>query len=137
MPDGAADIDQVLQVLLFCTPFYGFLDQISRNAVHSFKSETPLIDAMIMFMKEFRVIARASSVEQLQERIKGTDQKYGDPLTPNFLYDEMKRSKWFATLEVWFFLTEPAEREARETNKLTARTSARCGGVLGLASPSS
>ena len=50
-------------------------------------------------MREFRVIA-STSVDQLQEAIKGKDRTYGDPLTPNFLYDEMKRSKWFATLEV-------------------------------------
>ncbi|CAI4215265.1 unnamed protein product [Parascedosporium putredinis] len=91
-------MNSVLQVLLFCTPFYDFLDQVSKNAVHSFKSETPLIDAMIVFMREFRVIASASA-DQLQEAIKGKDRTYGDPLTPNFLYDEMKRSKWFATLE--------------------------------------
>jgi len=35
-----------LQVLVFCTPFYDFLDQASKKAAHSFKSETPLIDAM-------------------------------------------------------------------------------------------
>jgi hypothetical protein len=37
---------QVLQVLIFCAPFYNFLDQISKKAAYSFKSETPLIDAM-------------------------------------------------------------------------------------------
>lgn len=38
--------EQVLQVLIFCIPFYGFLDQVSKKAAHSFNSETPLIDAM-------------------------------------------------------------------------------------------
>jgi ubiquitin carboxyl-terminal hydrolase 10 len=37
---------QVLQVLVFCAPFYNFLDQVGKSAAHSFKSETPLIDAM-------------------------------------------------------------------------------------------
>jgi ubiquitin carboxyl-terminal hydrolase 10 len=37
---------QVLQVLIFCLPFYDFLDQVSKKAAHSFKSETPLLDAM-------------------------------------------------------------------------------------------
>ncbi|QSZ36879.1 hypothetical protein DSL72_006762 [Monilinia vaccinii-corymbosi] len=39
-------MNSVLQVLVFCTPFYDFLDQVSKKAAHSFKSETPLIDAM-------------------------------------------------------------------------------------------
>jgi ubiquitin carboxyl-terminal hydrolase 10 len=36
----------VLQVLIFCIPFFDFLDQVSKKAAHSFKSETPLVDAM-------------------------------------------------------------------------------------------
>lgn len=51
-------------------------------------------------MREFRVIGSADSVERLNQVMQGKDRAYGDPLTPNFLYDEMKRSKWFATLEV-------------------------------------
>lgn len=51
-------------------------------------------------MREFRVIGSADSVEKLNQVVQGKDRAYGDPLTPNFLYDEMKRSKWFATLEV-------------------------------------
>jgi len=39
-------LHQVLQVLIFCIPFFDFLDQVSKKAAHSFKSETPLIDAM-------------------------------------------------------------------------------------------
>ena len=37
---------QVLQVLVFCTPFYNFLDQVGKRATHSFNSDTPLVDAM-------------------------------------------------------------------------------------------
>ena len=37
---------QVLQVLIFCVPFYEFLDRISRKAAHSFKGDTPVIDAL-------------------------------------------------------------------------------------------
>lgn len=39
-------MNSVLQVLVFCIPFYDFLDQVSKKAAHSFKSQTPLIDAM-------------------------------------------------------------------------------------------
>ncbi|SPN97714.1 related to ubiquitin carboxyl-terminal hydrolase 10 [Cephalotrichum gorgonifer] len=92
-------MNSVLQVLLFCGPFYDFLDYISKKAAHSFKRETPLMDAMIVLMREFRVTGSASSIEQLHEVIKGKDRAYGDPLSPNFLFDEMKRSKWFATFE--------------------------------------
>lgn len=127
---------KVLQVLLFCAPFYDFLDHVSKNAVHSFKSETPLLDAMIVFMREFRVIGSAGTVEQLQEVIrgKGKDKAYGDPLTPHFLYDEMKRSKWFATLEVRGSHCLSGRSAA---NNRTARSSAGCGRVPGVAPPGS
>ena len=39
-------MNSVLQVLVFCIPFYDFLEMVGKNAKHSFKSETPLIDAM-------------------------------------------------------------------------------------------
>jgi hypothetical protein len=37
---------QVLQVLIFCIPFYDFLDRVGQRAAHKFKSDTPLVDAM-------------------------------------------------------------------------------------------
>ena len=39
-------LGKVLQVLVFCAPFYTFLDQVGKRVTHSFKSDTPLIDAM-------------------------------------------------------------------------------------------
>ena len=29
-----------------CVPFYAFLGEVARQAVHSFKSQTPMLDAM-------------------------------------------------------------------------------------------
>jgi ubiquitin carboxyl-terminal hydrolase 10 len=54
-----------------------------------------------MFMREFRVIASAPSSTKLREAIGGKEKQYGEPFTPGFLYDEMKKSKWLANLEVW------------------------------------
>ena len=39
-------MNSVLQVLVFCIPFYDFVEVVGANAKHSFRSETPLIDAM-------------------------------------------------------------------------------------------
>lgn len=39
---------QILQVLVFCTPFYDFLDKVANKAAHAFKSNTPLIDALLV-----------------------------------------------------------------------------------------
>jgi ubiquitin carboxyl-terminal hydrolase 10 len=39
-------MNSVLQVLIFCVPFYTFLDKVKKGAVHRFNSETPILDAM-------------------------------------------------------------------------------------------
>jgi ubiquitin carboxyl-terminal hydrolase 10 len=44
--DIATNNSQILQILVYCMPFYNFLDQVSKRAAHSFKSDTPLVDAM-------------------------------------------------------------------------------------------
>jgi ubiquitin carboxyl-terminal hydrolase 10 len=39
-------MNSVLQVLIFCVPFYTFLDKVKKGAVHRFNSETPILDSM-------------------------------------------------------------------------------------------
>ncbi|PHH61252.1 hypothetical protein CDD81_630 [Ophiocordyceps australis] len=92
-------MNSVLQVLMFCTPFYNFLNHTSKRAVHSFKSETPLFDAMVMFSREFKPLASASSSEQLQRKLKIVDfEKYGEPFTPEFVYDAIRQLPRFASM---------------------------------------
>jgi ubiquitin carboxyl-terminal hydrolase 10 len=86
--------------LLFCAPFYDFLDQVAKRAVHSFKSETPLIDAMIMFMRDFKIIDSAESPEKLRLRLKDTElEQYGDPLAPEYVYDVIRRIPRFENMK--------------------------------------
>ncbi|EUC40463.1 hypothetical protein COCMIDRAFT_9664 [Bipolaris oryzae ATCC 44560] len=93
-------MNSILQVLLFCVPFYDFLDQVAKRAVHSFKSETPLIDAMIMFLRDFKLIDSAPTVEQLRLRLKSNDiEQYGDPLAPEYVYDVIKRLPRFDNMK--------------------------------------
>ncbi|KAI9701749.1 MAG: hypothetical protein M1820_006377 [Bogoriella megaspora] len=92
-------MNSILQVLVFCVPFYDFLDQLGKRAVHNFKSDTPLIDAMIMFMREYNVIDSAASVEQLRMRLKdGELEQYGDPFAPEYVYDVIKHLPRFSTM---------------------------------------
>ncbi len=87
-------------MLLFCVPFYDFLDQVAKRAAHSFKSETPLVDAMIMFLRDFRLIDSANTVDQLRFRLKGNElEKFGEPLTPEYVYDVIKRLPRFDNMK--------------------------------------
>lgn len=93
-------MNSILQVLLFCIPFYDFLDQVNKRAVHNFKSETPLIDAMIMFMRDFKIIDSAETPEKLCMRLKDTElEQYGDPLAPEYVYDVIRRLPRFENMK--------------------------------------
>ncbi|KAG2417036.1 hypothetical protein HFD88_008253 [Aspergillus terreus] len=85
-------MNSVLQILVSCVPFYQFLDLVGRRASHSFQSEVPLIDAMVMFMKEFRIIDAAHSEEQLRLRLKPNElEQYGEAFTPEFVYQVIRQ----------------------------------------------
>lgn len=92
-------MNSVLQILVFCVPFYDFLERIGRQAVHTFKTETPLVDAMILFIREFSVIDSAVSVEQLRMRLKDNElEQYGDAFIPEFVYEVIRRLPRFASM---------------------------------------
>ncbi|KAL6702243.1 hypothetical protein J3F84DRAFT_357166 [Trichoderma pleuroticola] len=92
-------MNSVLQVLMFCVPFYDLLDQVGKKAAHSFKSETPLIDALIMFMREYKVLKSSASVDQLNRILKNEDlERYGEPFTPEFVYDAIRQLSRFASM---------------------------------------
>ncbi|KZL65755.1 ubiquitin thiolesterase [Colletotrichum tofieldiae] len=92
-------MNSVLQVLLFCAPFYNFLDQVSKRAVHKFKSDTPVIDAMIMFMREFRVIDATDTVENLRRKLKSEQlEQYGESFIPEFVYKAIQPLPAFASM---------------------------------------
>ncbi|KAK3996698.1 hypothetical protein QBC44DRAFT_137151 [Cladorrhinum sp. PSN332] len=92
-------MNSVLQVLIYCLPFYDFLDQVGKKAAHSFKSDTPLIDAMIMFMREFKIIDSAASIDLLRRRLKPEElEQYGDSFTPEFVYEAIRKLPRFASM---------------------------------------
>lgn len=69
--------------------------------MHSFKSNTPLVEAMIMFMREYPVIDSANSMEQLRLRLKsGELEQYGDSFIPEHVYDVIKSLPRFSTMRV-------------------------------------
>ncbi|RKF60815.1 Ubiquitin carboxyl-terminal hydrolase 21 [Erysiphe neolycopersici] len=92
-------MNSILQVLVFCTLFFDFLDQVSKRAVYSFKSTTPLLDAMILFMREYSVIHKAKSADQLRMKLKEGDQvKYGEPFTPDYIYNVINYLPRFSSM---------------------------------------
>jgi ubiquitin carboxyl-terminal hydrolase 10 len=127
-------MNSVLQILVSCTPFYQFLDHLGRRAAHSFHSDLPLIDAMIMFMKEFRVIDAATSEDQLRLRLKANElEQYGDAFAPEFVYDmvrqlprfrDMRRGHQQDAQEFLGFLLEEMHEECARAEEHTSKKQA-------------
>ena len=65
------------------------------------KSDTPLIDAMIMFMREFRVLASAESTEGLRTQLGQQKlEQYGESVTPQYVYDAIGKLERFVGMRV-------------------------------------
>lgn len=65
------------------------------------KSDTPLVDAMIMFMREFKVLASADKVGALRSMLKQEQiEQYGDSVTPEYVYDVIRKLPRFAGMRV-------------------------------------
>ncbi|KAG9246439.1 putative ubiquitin C-terminal hydrolase [Calycina marina] len=94
-------MNSVLQVLVFCPPFYNFLSIYGSNTINSFnKRQNQLLEAMYMFMREFTVIDTASSVEQLKKRLKPIElEQYGNDLNPASVFDAMKAIPRFVDMQ--------------------------------------
>lgn len=55
-------------------------------------------------MREFQVIDSAASVEQLRMRLKSEElEQYGEPFTPEFVYDVIRKLPRFASMQVSIF----------------------------------
>lgn len=70
------------------------------------KSDTPLVDAMIMFMREFKVLNSAESAESLRAMLKQEQLEiYGESVTPEYVYDVIRKLPRFAGMRVSLTLT--------------------------------
>ena len=129
-------MNSVLQVLVFSLPFYDFIAKVADRAPHTFKSDTPLVDAIIMFVREYPLICSANSVEQLRLRLKPEDyENFGENLIPEYVYAaikdlprfrEMRRGHQQDAQEFLGFLLEELHEEcARAMRSNTASSSGR------------
>lgn len=67
---------------------------------HSFKSETPLVEAMIMFMREFPIIDSAT-IKDLRLRLKDSElEQYGGSFIPEYVYAAINRLPRFSSMRV-------------------------------------
>ncbi|KAI1624383.1 ubiquitin thiolesterase [Exophiala viscosa] len=128
-------MNSVLQVLVFCLPFYDFLAKVAQRARYAFKSDTPLIDAIIMFVQEYPVICSAKNIDQLRLQLKPEDyENYGDSFIPEYVYSaikdlprfrEMRRGHQQDAQEFLGFLLEELHEECARAMRTSASNSGR------------
>jgi ubiquitin C-terminal hydrolase len=89
----------VLQVLLFCPPFYNLLDAIRRQVAHKIASQTPLLDSLISFLGEFELVD--SEDEERRPPIVGQEhvKDFGTPFIPEGVYNGWKGNKDFEMMK--------------------------------------
>ena len=88
----------ILQVLLFCPPFYNLLDTIRRHVVHKIATQTPLLDSLISFLEEFEIVDVDDEDRKPvvgQEHVKD----FGTPFIPEGVYNGWKGNKDFEMMK--------------------------------------
>lgn len=103
----------VLQVLVYCPPFWRFFTDLGRLLPPAEESKTPLVDATIRFVKEFTPKERLSVEGKGKGKGKGVD-RYGanglvreeveedimESFMPTYVHDALKEKKRFDHMRV-------------------------------------
>ncbi|KAK9351128.1 hypothetical protein V1523DRAFT_417719 [Lipomyces doorenjongii] len=85
-------MNSILQILLYCVPFYSFVDTLGKKFTHRFNSDTPILDSLILFIQEFdpKVVSRFGN-----NTAKASP--FGEPFIPEFVYDALRANTLFAS----------------------------------------
>ncbi|KAK9462960.1 uncharacterized protein V1516DRAFT_689836 [Lipomyces oligophaga] len=93
-------MNSILQILLYCVPFYSFIESMSKKLSHQFNSQTPILDSLILFMGEFNSGSRNqfSTDPELDNLISSPQKLFGEPFIPEFVYDALRGNALFANM---------------------------------------
>ncbi|KAJ2812563.1 hypothetical protein GGI24_006655, partial [Coemansia furcata] len=79
----------VLQALLYCAPFYNLLWSVRTGVAFSFKATTPLLEALIQYVHEFKL-----DRTPLSHMLTALD----EPFVPENVYEALRKKNVFQTL---------------------------------------
>ncbi|KAK9239980.1 hypothetical protein V1525DRAFT_354794 [Lipomyces kononenkoae] len=84
-------MNSILQILLYCVPFYSFVDTMGKKLSHRFNSETPILDSLILFVQEFdpKIVSRFGNYTTNMS-------PFGEPFIPELVYDALRANTLFA-----------------------------------------
>lgn len=92
-------MNAILQVLVHCKPFYCLFDRIGTSVRQKLgQSKTPLTDAMIMFLREFRLLPRTNGVAPSEE-VSAASEDIGEAFAPDHVYRSMRGNPRFNSMQ--------------------------------------
>ncbi|KAJ3195395.1 hypothetical protein HK101_000362 [Irineochytrium annulatum] len=79
-------MNAILQPLVHCVPFYNLFKKMGQQVPHNFQIKTPLVDALIAFLNEFKEVSMSDEV---------VSQKYSeeDAFEPDYVYEALRSLK--------------------------------------------
>ncbi|OLL26064.1 putative ubiquitin carboxyl-terminal hydrolase 3 [Neolecta irregularis DAH-3] len=83
-------MNAILQVLIFCPPFYNLLHSVGTKVAHDF-SKFSVYKYRILLLREFRVVNEKEEAEDFEE--------FGEPFVPQYVYDSMRGNKRFDSMQ--------------------------------------
>ncbi|KAJ1033898.1 hypothetical protein NDA16_000106 [Ustilago loliicola] len=86
----------ILQTLVYCAPFYNLFSLIGREVPADFGNATPLMEAVIHFLREFLPADAANAIDSpLPGRDGPAAAAASEPILPEYVYDAMRLNKRF------------------------------------------
>lgn len=109
--------NSIMQVLAYCGPFTALFEELGKRVQADLGRRTPLIEAMVLFLKEFApvgadvpgegkgellpspfpVVAAQAHVRNGSASVLGVKQ---EPFVPSYVYDAMRENKRFDSMRV-------------------------------------
>ncbi|CCF50537.1 hypothetical protein NDA11_006027 [Ustilago hordei] len=85
----------ILQTLVYCAPFYNLFNLIARQVPADFGNATPLMEAVIHFLREFLPADAANAIDSPFPGHGGSAAAASEPILPEYVYDAMRLNKRF------------------------------------------
>ncbi|KAK9470442.1 uncharacterized protein V1510DRAFT_423120 [Dipodascopsis tothii] len=85
-------MNSILQALVYCVPFYNLLGMVGSRLAYKIHSKTPILDSLIMFMREF-----ALTQAKFEDNMRA-GAPFGDSFIPEFVYEAMRSNQLFASM---------------------------------------
>ncbi|ODN88069.1 hypothetical protein L198_06825 [Cryptococcus wingfieldii CBS 7118] len=87
----------ILQVLVYCPPFTELFEEFGKRLQADLARKTPLLEAMIVFLREFLVAPTPADAPKPKGKGKEMN-KQKEAFIPENVYDAMKENKRFDTM---------------------------------------